>query len=98
MQVELSDPDWDELTTLMAEAPPDWIRVAMRRIRPSDGADQDPGCLLTRVDHLFHLAAVSSGSAFDLVASGTATAQSALTCSGERCCPENRCLSHLRGG
>jgi hypothetical protein len=63
----LSSSDWQELTTLIVEAPPDRIRVAVNRVSASAVlfAREDPGRLLTGVDWLLHLAEISSGYAFE---------------------------------
>lgn len=63
----LSASDWQELTTLIVEAPADRIRVAVNRVSASAVlfAREDPGRLLTGVDWLLHLAEISSGYAFE---------------------------------
>ena len=58
----LSERDWQELTELIATAPPARIRLAMKRVNQSCA----PATVLrTEVDRLLHLAAISSGDAFD---------------------------------
>jgi hypothetical protein len=67
LTVELSETDWDELTALIAEAPPDRIRTAMTRVSASihGTPHTDTGRLHTGADRLLYLAARSSGAAFD---------------------------------
>jgi hypothetical protein len=63
---ELSEADWQELTLLLEEAPPGRIQVAVSRVSPSVISTTEAAPrLVTSFDRLMHLAAVSSGSAFD---------------------------------
>ena len=67
MSDEFSEADWQELRLLIANAPPGRMQVAMNRVSGSAvPVTQDPATrLLTGFDRLLHLAAISSGSAFD---------------------------------
>src|SRR5215468_8560714 len=62
MSDQLSELDWQELTDLITTAPPERIRLAVRRVNTSGAAATT---LRTEVDRLLHLAAISSGTAFD---------------------------------
>jgi hypothetical protein len=62
MNHQLSELDWQELTDLIATAPPERIRLAVSRVNTSSAPAT---ALLTEVDRLLHLAAISSGDAFD---------------------------------
>jgi hypothetical protein len=62
MNAQLSEHDWQELTDLIAAAPPERIRLAVTRV----GALRAPAtALLTAADRLLHFAAISSGDSFD---------------------------------
>jgi hypothetical protein len=67
MTDKLSDTDWQELTALIAEAPPERIQTAVSRVSASAvlTAREGTGRLLTGVDWLLHLAMISSGYAFE---------------------------------
>jgi hypothetical protein len=62
MSTQLSELDWQELTDLITAAPPARVRLAVSRVNASC-APAAP--LMTAVDRLLHLAAISSGDAFD---------------------------------
>ena len=62
MNDRLSERDWQELTDLITTAPPQRIRLAMKRVNALCAPTKT---LLTEVDRLLHLAAISSGDAFD---------------------------------
>jgi hypothetical protein len=69
MTDDLSDADWQELTRLIAEAPPDRLRAALGLVsasaRPAARPMSARPPLLTGVERLLHLADISSGGAFD---------------------------------
>lgn len=67
MNDEFSEADWQELTLLIANAPPGRMQVAVNRVSvPTVPVAREPATrLLTGFDRLLHLAAISSGSAFD---------------------------------
>jgi hypothetical protein len=62
MSHQLSELDWQELTDLITTAPPERVKLAVSRVNASC-APAAP--LMTAVDRLLHLAAISSGDAFD---------------------------------
>ena len=62
MHDHLSESDWQELTDLITTAPPQRIKLAMKRVNASCAPNTT---LVTEVDRLLHLAAISSGDAFD---------------------------------
>lgn len=62
MSNHLSEFDWQELTDLITTAPPERVRLAVSRVNALC-APATP--LITPVDRLLHLAAISSGDAFD---------------------------------
>jgi hypothetical protein len=62
MSDQLSELDWQELTDLISTAPPARVKLAVSRVN----ASCTPAApLMTAVDRLLHLAAISSGDAFD---------------------------------
>ena len=64
---DFSETDWQELTLLIAEAPPGRMQVAMSRVSvlASSKGRKPATRLLTGFDRILHLAAISSGSDFD---------------------------------
>ena len=62
MNHQLSELDWQELTDLITDAPPERVRLAVSRVNASCAPAAQ---LMTAVDRLLHLATISSGDAFD---------------------------------
>jgi len=62
MNDQLSDHDWQELTDLITSAPPQRIKLAMKRVNASCAPTKT---LVTEVERLVHVATISSGDAFD---------------------------------
>jgi len=62
MNHQLSELDWQELTDLITTAPPERIKPAVSRVNASSTPSS---MFFNEVDRLLHLAAISSGDAFD---------------------------------
>ena len=62
MSDQLSELDWQELTALITTATPERIKLAVSRVTPSRTL---AASLHTAAERLLHLAAISSGKAFD---------------------------------
>ena len=65
MTNRLSDADWEELSVLIENAPPDRLKVAMSRLRVPTNTDSESPHLAIGAERLLHLATISSGDAFD---------------------------------
>ena len=70
MEPKLTDTEWDELVDLIAASPIGRMDEALKRLAPGHASSADspdpPGAeLRTTEDWLLHLAAISSGEAFD---------------------------------